>query len=91
MRSFSGDTFDAKLLREDHGRFLPDEQRRRVSVRPDVGWSDGQVRNFESLDSIHVEAGIDDAVSFAWFHPASAELLRERRESVSIIPQHVLA
>jgi len=75
-RPFSGDTLDAKLLREDHGRFLPDEQRRRVRVRTDVGWTDGQVRNFESLDSIHTEAGIDDTASFARFHPASAELLQ---------------
>ena len=91
MRPFSDDTLDAKLLREDHSRFLPDEQRRRVSVRSDVGWTDGQVRNFESLDSIHIEAGINDAASFTRFHPASAELLRERQKSVSMIPQHALA
>jgi len=75
-RPSSDDTLDAQLLREDHGRFLPDEQRRRVRVRTDVGWPDGQVRNFESLDSIHTKAGIDDTASFARFHPASAELLQ---------------
>jgi len=57
----SHDTFDAQLFCDDHGRLLPDNQRSRVRVCGDVGRGDGQVRDFESLDSVDVQSRVDDA------------------------------
>ena len=74
----SNDTFDAQLLRDDHGRLLSDDQRGRVSVRSDIGRADGQICNFESLDAIHIEARIDNAALFARFHRASPELAKSK-------------
>ena len=72
------DTLDAELLRDHHGRLLPDDQRGRVCVRTDVGRADGEVRDFEFLDTVHVQARIDDAASFAGFHRTSAKLAQSQ-------------
>ena len=75
------DAIDAELLRDHHRRLLPDDQRGRVRVRTDVGRADGEVRDFESLDTVHVQARIDDAASFAGFHRASAKLAPQPKKT----------
>lgn len=41
------DTFDTELLRDDHGSFLPDNQRSLVGVGTNITQRDGHVGNFE--------------------------------------------
>ena len=68
------DAIDAELLRDQHRRLLPNDQRGRVRVGADVGRADGEVRDFEPPHAVHVQARIDDAAPFAGFHRASAKL-----------------
>ena len=74
----SNDTLDAQFLCDHHGGLLSDDEGSRVRVRSDVGRADGQVRNFECLDTVHVQAGIDDATSFARFHRTGTELAQSK-------------
>ena len=68
------DVFDAKLLRDNNGRLLTNDQRSRVGVRTDVGRANGHVRDFESLNAIHVQARVNDATSLARLHRAGTKL-----------------
>ena len=74
----SNDTLDAQFLCDHYGGLLSDDEGSRVRVRSDVGRADGQVRNFECLDTVHVQAGIDDATSFARFHRTGTELAQSK-------------
>lgn len=67
-----------KVLSDNHGGFLANQQSRAVSVAADVVRADGQVGAFEALDAVHVQARIEDAVfddgvAFAGGHGAGAE------------------
>jgi hypothetical protein len=66
-RALSDDTLDAKLLRDNYRRLLPNDERSRVRVRADVARADGHVRDLESLDAINVQARVDDTARFRGF------------------------
>ena len=74
----SDDALDAQLLRDNHRRLLSNDQRSRVRICCNVSRANRQIRNFESLDAIDVQARVDDAASLSRFHRASAELAQNK-------------
>lgn len=68
----------AKVLGNQHGALLTDQQRGGEGVAADVVGADGQVGDLEALDAVHVEARVEDAVlddgvAFAGGHGTGAE------------------
>lgn len=51
-----------EILCRQHSALLADKQRRAVRVAADVIRADGQIRDFQPLDAVHVEALVEDAV-----------------------------
>jgi hypothetical protein len=68
----------AQILSSEHSALLTNKQRSRVRIAADVVGADGQVSDLEALDTVHVEALVqdtvlDDAVAVPGRHRARAE------------------
>jgi hypothetical protein len=60
-----GQALDSQLLCNNHGSFLPNDQRSRVRICSDIARADGQVCYFQSLDAVHIQARVNNATSRA--------------------------
>ena len=50
------------------------ETRMQSTYGRDVGRRDGEIRDLQALDAVHVELGVDDAALLAGLHRTGAEL-----------------
>lgn len=70
------DAFDAELLSDNQGGLLSDDECSAVRVRTNVSRCDGQVGDFESAYTIHIQIRVDNAAPLARLHGARTELTR---------------